>query len=88
MSFFLTVFPTGKYGIKTLSLDGRKVKSMGGLNVIPDMPLHKIDISTIAMLVLPGGKAREESKLIEAISRQNGYPYFRMTDQLILMESL
>jgi len=61
------IMNSGKYCIKTFSLDGKNVKSMGGLNINPDMPLHEIDISTIAMLVLPGGKAWEERKLNEII---------------------
>lgn len=68
-----------KYSIKTFSLDGRNVKSMGGLNVNPDMPLNEIDISTVAMLVLPGGNAWEEKKLNEIIPfvktlRSSGIP--------------
>jgi hypothetical protein len=31
-----------KYGIKTFSLDGRNIKSMGGLNVYPDMKFNII----------------------------------------------
>jgi hypothetical protein len=55
------IMNSGKYGIKTFSQDGSNVISMGGLNVNPDLPLHEIDISTLAMLVLPGGKAWEET---------------------------
>jgi transcriptional regulator GlxA family with amidase domain len=57
------IMNSGKYGIKTFSLDGRNVRSMGGLNINPDMPLHEIDISTVAMLLLPGGNSWEERKL-------------------------
>jgi transcriptional regulator GlxA family with amidase domain len=57
------IMNSGKYGIKTFSLDGRNVESMGGLNINPDMPLHEIDISTVAMLLLPGGNSWEERKL-------------------------
>jgi putative intracellular protease/amidase len=56
-----------KYGIKTFSLNGRNVKSMGGLNVYPDIPLSEIDIGDLAMLILPGGKAWEERTLNEII---------------------
>jgi putative intracellular protease/amidase len=73
------IMNSGKYGIKTFSLDGSMVKSMGGLNVIPDMPLHEIDVSNLAMLLLPGGKAWEERKLNEIIPfikniRSSGIP--------------
>ena len=56
-----------EYVIKTFSLDGRNIKSMGGLNVYPDMPLSEIDNGDVAMLILPGGKAWEERTLNEII---------------------
>ena len=59
------IMNSGKYGIKTFSLDGRNVRSMGGLNVYPDIPLTAIDMENVAMLVLPGGKAWEERILNE-----------------------
>jgi putative intracellular protease/amidase len=59
------IMNSGKYGIKTFSLDGRNVRSMGGLNVYPDIPLTAIDMENVAMLVLPGGKAWEEKILNE-----------------------
>jgi transcriptional regulator GlxA family with amidase domain len=73
------IMNSGKFGIKTFSLDGNNVKSMGGLNVYPDMPLSAIDSMDIALLVLPGGKAWEERKLNEIIPfvrtlRNSGIP--------------
>jgi putative intracellular protease/amidase len=61
------IMNSGKYGIKTFSLDGRNVRSMGGLNVYPDMPLAAINPADVAILVLPGGKAWEERILNEII---------------------
>jgi putative intracellular protease/amidase len=68
-----------KYRIKTFSLNGRNVKSMGGLNVNPDMSLNEIDVSDAALLVLPGGNAWEERTLNEIIPfvknlRNSGIP--------------
>ena len=42
-----------KYGIKTFSIDGGNVISMGGLNVHPDKALSEIDTDNIAMLIFP-----------------------------------
>lgn len=61
------IITSEKYGIKTFCLDGRNVKSMGGLNVYPDMPLSEINHGNITMLILPGGKAWEERTLNEII---------------------
>jgi hypothetical protein len=41
-----------KYGIKTFSIDGGNVISMGGLNVHPDKTLSDIDKENIAILIL------------------------------------
>lgn len=56
-----------KYGIRTFSLNGDNVISMGGLNVHPDKALSEIDTDNITMLILPGGTAWEEKKLNEII---------------------
>ena len=56
-----------KYDLTTASLDGQKVKSMGGITVIPDCKLSEIDYENIAMLILPGGDAWERKELREII---------------------
>jgi transcriptional regulator GlxA family with amidase domain len=61
------IINSGKYVIKTFSLDGNNIRSMGGLNIYPDMPLHDIDKANMAMLILPGGKAWEDRKLNDII---------------------
>jgi putative intracellular protease/amidase len=54
-----------KLDLKTIALDLRPVKSMGGLTVMPDVDfrpgtdLPDIDASNTAMLILPGGAAWE-----------------------------
>jgi putative intracellular protease/amidase len=57
-----------KYGIKTFSMDGGNVISMGGLNVHPDKALTEIDTDNMALLILPGGTAWEERKLNEIVT--------------------
>jgi putative intracellular protease/amidase len=41
--------------VSTFSLDGRPVRSMGGLRVTPDHGLSEVDPTTIDALILPGG---------------------------------
>lgn len=41
------------------SVDGKPVMSMGGLEVMPNISLNDIDISSISMLILPGGQLWE-----------------------------
>jgi len=54
------------YRIKTIAIDKKPVKSMGGISILPDLDfLPKIDLKDIdpyntAMLILPGGVAWEE----------------------------
>ncbi|MEO8313912.1 MAG: DJ-1/PfpI family protein [Pseudomonadota bacterium] len=52
----------GKYGIKTVSLSGKPVVSIGGLRVTADMTLEKLMPKNSAMLVLPGGIAWDKKK--------------------------
>src|SRR5882724_5447237 len=40
---------------KTIGLSGDPVVSMGGLRVVPDLPLADFDPDTAAILILPGG---------------------------------
>ena len=45
----------GKYHLKTFSIDGSPVLTMGGLRVTPDLGLEDVSSLNAAMLVLPGG---------------------------------
>jgi putative intracellular protease/amidase len=56
-----------KYDLITISLEGQKLKSMGGITVIPDCKFSEIDIENTAMLILPGGDAWERKELREII---------------------
>jgi putative intracellular protease/amidase len=48
------------FEIKTFSIDGKAVKSMGNLTVQPDLTLKEIQVMDVDLLVLPGGNAWEE----------------------------
>lgn len=66
-----------KIELKYFSIDGANVKSMGGLNIIPDFSINQIDSNEISVLILPGGSAWENDsingidKLIEKLNTEN-----------------
>lgn len=45
----------GEYQLKTFSVDGKPVRTLGGLQVTPDLSLDEVKFSDAAMLILPGG---------------------------------
>jgi len=49
--------------MRTFSLDGSPVTSMGGLKIIPDLSLEKLTTDEISLLILPGGEAWEQNKM-------------------------
>lgn len=49
-----------KYQLKTFSIDGKPVRTMGGLLIIPDISLDEVTFSNAEMLILPGGKSWDE----------------------------
>ena len=56
-----------KYQLKTFSIDGKPVRTIGGLKIIPNLSLSEVTLSDAAMLILPGGKSWEEGGNHEAI---------------------
>jgi len=54
-----------KIELKYFSIDGKNVKSMGGLNIIPDYSIDQINESQISVLILPGGTAWENKSINE-----------------------
>jgi transcriptional regulator GlxA family with amidase domain len=56
----------GRFAVKTVSLSGKAVVSMGGLRVTPHSALEKLKPSHSAMLVLPGGTAWDKNKNSQA----------------------
>ena len=44
-----------KYQIRTFSLDGKAVRTIGGIQILPDMGLDEVNASDAEMLILPGG---------------------------------
>ncbi|PWT94927.1 MAG: glutamine amidotransferase [Bacteroidetes bacterium] len=63
------------YDLKTFSFDGNSIVSMGGFSIQPDISMGRVDISDMAMLILPGGDAWEEhalGKIVPLVQQVNG----------------
>ncbi len=54
------VMKSDRYQLQTVGITKQPVKTMGGLTVVPDSKISDVNISEIAMLILPGGEAWEE----------------------------
>jgi putative intracellular protease/amidase len=62
-------FPKNKaYNVVTFSLDKQPIKTMGEINVLPDIHISDIDISKAAMVILPGARVYLDSDLPELVS--------------------
>ena len=57
------IYKNGKFNLKTFSIDGGNVRSMGGLQVVPELSLKDILPEKVDVLILPGGTAWDENKL-------------------------
>ena len=66
-----------KIELKYFSIDGKSVKSMGGLNITPDYSIDQINSSQISVLILPGGSAWENNsingidEMVEKLNAEN-----------------
>ncbi len=56
----------GKYHLRTFSIDGRPVRTIGGLQITPDLSIDEVDVSDAGMLILPGGANWDEGGNREA----------------------
>jgi putative intracellular protease/amidase len=50
----------GDFEIKTFSLNGKSVKSMGNLTINPDFKLEDVKVTDFDLIILPGGNKWEE----------------------------
>lgn len=57
----------GDWRIVTVGFSRRTVTSMGGLNVLPEQTLDRIDLSRAALLILPGGHIWQRGEGEEAV---------------------
>lgn len=49
--------------LKTFTIDGSSITSMGGLKVSPDFSVKEVEVSENSLLVLPGGNAWEKGEI-------------------------
>lgn len=61
-------FPKNKtYNVVTFSLDKQPIKTMGEINILPDIHINDIDISKVAMVILPGARMYLDSDVQELV---------------------
>jgi putative intracellular protease/amidase len=59
------------FEVLTVSADGKPVKSMGHVTVLPDTSLDKISSNDVDLLILPGGFAWEQGSNLEILPLLN-----------------
>jgi putative intracellular protease/amidase len=57
------LFKDKKTSLKTFTLNGAPIISMGGLKITPDLSLAQIKSDEALMLILPGGTAWEQNEI-------------------------
>jgi putative intracellular protease/amidase len=55
------------YPVVTFGLTQKPVRTFGGLAILPDLPLDQVDITSAAMIILPGSSVYEESEPLELV---------------------
>jgi putative intracellular protease/amidase len=50
----------GQYRVEAVGLTASPVRSMGGLTVVPSMTVAEVDLSDVAVFILPGGDRWEQ----------------------------
>jgi len=58
-----------KYSVKTVGIDGKMVRSMGGINIQPDMSLDELTPGQSSMLILPGSDLWTEAITDPALTK-------------------
>lgn len=49
-----------RYQLRTFSIDGKPIRTTGGLLITPDLSLDEVTVSDAEMLILPGGTGWDE----------------------------
>ena len=57
----------GEYVVRTASIGGRPVTTMGGVRILPDAALGDISPEGAAMLIVPGGATWDDDSNREAV---------------------
>ncbi|HLX91384.1 MAG TPA: type 1 glutamine amidotransferase family protein, partial [Puia sp.] len=56
-----------EYAVHTFSVNGLRVRSMAGIEVLPKMPLENVAVNEVDLLILPGGDPWEKGGNAEII---------------------
>ena len=59
----------GRYQVRTVSVGGKAVTTIGGVKIQPDAALESIDVRESAMLILPGGVLWDQGGNMEAVQK-------------------
>jgi putative intracellular protease/amidase len=59
------------FSVKTFSKDGKPVRSLGNMNVTPDMSMEQVFANDVDLLLLPGGGAWDQGNNMEIIPLLN-----------------
>src|SRR3954468_19483755 len=58
-----------RYQVRTASVGGKAVTTIGGVKIQPDAGLESIDARSSAMLILPGGTLWDQGGNLEAVGK-------------------
>jgi putative intracellular protease/amidase len=59
----------GRYSVRTAARSLTPVRTMGGINIVPDVTIDDVSPTGSSMLILPGGDAWAEGGNLEALER-------------------
>lgn len=82
--------PHSEYQVKTVTLDGKPVSSIGGFKVLPDYSLADTETIDFYMLILPGGNTWRQPETVpvkELIARcvSNNIPVAAICDATVFL---
>lgn len=82
--------PHSEYQVKTVTLDGKPVSSIGGFKVLPDYSLADTETSNFHMLILPGGNTWRQFETVpvkELVARcvANNIPVAAICDATVFL---
>lgn len=63
----------GRYQVRTVSVGGKAVTTIGGVKIQPDAALESIDVRESAMLILPGGVLWDQGGNMEAVQKSKQF---------------
>ncbi|MFP7254907.1 glutamine amidotransferase [Virgibacillus sp. 7505] len=82
--------PHSEYHVKTVTLDGQPVSSIGGFRVLPDYSLADVKTIDFHMLILPGGNTWRQPETVPvkelvALCVKNSIPVAAICDATVFL---